>query len=173
MRLWEGVEKRRGQSPSRLYEDLLCATAKIRQAIADDVYSPGSRLGGRQAINRRVGSDVGRKKVDKHFRIEVTDNDIRRSRRQEKIDAEAQLDGNYVIRTSLETSSRGVGEALDAYKSLSQVERAFRSPKTTQLSLRPVYVYSEDHVRGHVFLFLLAYYLERTWATRRDGAEPH
>ena len=65
------------------------------------------------------------------------------------------MDGIYVIRTSLETSARGAGEALDAYKSLSQVERAFRFPKTTQLALCAVYVYSEDRVRGHVFLCLL------------------
>ena len=82
-------QKRRGQSPSRLYEDLLCVTEKILPAIADAVRSPGSRLRGRQAIKRRVGRDVGRNKVDKSFRIEVTDNDIRRSRREEKIDAEA------------------------------------------------------------------------------------
>ena len=97
--------------------------------------------------------------------IEVTDDDIRWSRRQEKIDAEAQLDGIYIIRTSLEASDIGAAEAVEAYKSLSQVERAFRSLKTAQLALRPVFVYSEDHVRGHVFLCLLAYYLE--WHLRR------
>ena len=111
------------------------------------------------------GGDVCRKKVEKHFEIEVTDEDIRWSRRQEKIDAEAQLDGIYVIRTSLDASALSAGEAVEAYKSLAQVEQAFRSLKTTQLALRPVYVYSEDHVRGHVFLCLLAYYLE--WHLRR------
>ena len=102
---------------------------------------------------------------EKYFVIEVTDDDIRWSRRQEKIDAEAQLDGIYVIRTSLEASALSAGEAVEAYKSLSQVEQAFRSLKTTQLALRPVYVYSEDHVRGHVFLCVLRYYLE--WHLRR------
>ncbi len=164
-RLMVCLNPRLRQERARKREDLLCATEKILQTIADAVRSPRSRLRGQQAINRRVGRDVGRKKVDKHFRIEVTDNDIRWSRHQEKIDAEAQLDGIYVIRTSLETSDLGAGEAVEAYKSLSQVERAFRSLKTTQLALRPVYVYSEDHVRGHVFLCLLAYYLE--WHLRR------
>ena len=72
-----------------------------------------------------------------------------------------------MIRTSLDSSAGGAGEAVDAYKSLSQVEQAFRSPETTQLALSPVSVYSEDHVRGHVVLCLLAYYLERIWASRR------
>ena len=142
------------QERARKREELLCATEKILETIACAVRSPNARLRGREAINRRVGRDVSRKKVDKHFRIEVTDDDIRWSRRQEKIDAEAQLDGIYVIRTSLE-----------AYKSLAQVEQAFRSLKTAQLALRPVFVYSEDHVRGHVFLCLLAYYLQ--WHLRQ------
>ncbi len=164
-RLMVCLNPRLRQERARKREDLLRATEKILQTIADAVRSPRSRLRGQQAINRRVGRDVGRKKVDKHFRIEVTADDIRWSRRQEKIDAEAQLDGIYVIRTSLEAPALGAGEAVEAYKSLSQVERAFRSLKTTQLALRPVYVYSEDHVRGHVFLCLLAYYLE--WHLRR------
>ena len=108
---------------------------------------------------------MSRKKVAKHFRIEVTDDDIRWSRRQEKIEAEAQLDGIYINCTSLEASEIGAPQAVEAYKSLSQVERAFRSLKTVQLALRPIYVYSEAHVRGHVFMCLLACYLE--WHLRR------
>ena len=164
-RLLVCLNPRLRQERARKRQELLRDTEKILQTIADAVRSPRSRLRGQQAINRRVGRDVSRKKVEKHFVIEVTDDDIRWSRRQEKIDAEAQLDGIYVIRTSLEASALSAGEAVEAYKSLAQVEQAFRSLKTTQLALRPVYVYSEDHVRGHVFLCVLAYYLE--WHLRR------
>ena len=164
-RLLVCLNPRLRQERARKREDLLCATEKILETIASAVRSPHARLRGQEAINRRVGRDVSRKKVDKHFLIEVTDEDIRWSRRQEKIDAEAQLDGIYIIRTSLEASDIGAAEAVEAYKSLSQVEWAFRSLKTAQLALRPVFVYSEDHVRGHVFLCLLAYYLQ--WHLRR------
>ncbi len=110
-------------------------------------------------------TDAIRKKVDKHFAIEVTDDEICWSRKQDKINAEAQLDGIYVIRTSLQSSALGAPEAVEAYKSLAHVERAFRSLKTAQLAVRPIFVYSEDHVRGHILLCLLAYYVE--WHLRR------
>ena len=164
-RLLVCLNPRLREERARKREALLSATEKILQTIADAVRSPHARLRGQQAINRRVGRDVSRKKVDKHFEIEVRDDDIRWSRRQEQIDAEAQLDGIYIIRTSLEASEIGAEEAEEAYKSLSLVERAFRSLKTAQLALRPIFVYSDDHVRGHVFLCLLAYYLE--WHLRR------
>ena len=164
-RLLVCLNPRLREERARKREELLSATEKILQTIADAVRSPHARLRGQQAINRRVGRDVSRKKVDKHFEIEVRDDDIRWSRRQEQIDAEAQLDGIYIIRTSLEVSEIGAEDAVEAYKSLSLVERAFRSLKTAQLALRPVFVYSDDHVRGHVFLCLLAYYLE--WHLRR------
>ena len=124
---------------------------------------PGERL--LVCLNRRVGRDVSRKKVDKHFAIEVTDDEIRWSRKQDKINAEAQLDGIYVIRTSLQSSALGAPEAVEAYKSLAHVERAFRSLKTAQLAVRPIFVYSEDHVRGHILLCMLAYDVE--WHLRR------
>ena len=111
-RLLVCLNPRLRQERARKREDLLRDTEKILQTIASAVRSPRSRLRGQQAINRRVGRDVSRKKVEKHFVIEVTDDDIRWSRRQEKIDAEAQLDGIYVIRTSLEASAIGAGEAV-------------------------------------------------------------
>ena len=123
---------------------------------------------GRDAINRRVGREANRKKVEKHFEIVVTDAELRWSRKQERIAAEARLDGIYVVRTSLAKDALGADAAVAAYKSLARVERAFRSLKTTQLHLRPVYVYSAEHVRGHVFLCMLAYYVE--WHLRRKLA---
>ena len=71
----------------------------------------------------------------------------------------------YVIRTSLQSSALGAPEAVEAYKSLAHVERAFRSLKTAQLAVRPIFVYSEDHVRGHILLCMLVYYVE--WHLRR------
>ena len=131
-RLLVCLNPRLRQERARKREELLSATEKILETIASAVRSRHARLRGRQAINRRVGRDVSRKKVDKHFLIEETDDDVRWSRRQEKIDAEAQLDGIYIIRTSLEASDIGPAEAVEAYKSLSQVKRAFRSLKTAQ-----------------------------------------
>ena len=90
----------------------------------------------------------------------MTDDEIRWSRKQDKINAEVQLDGIYVIRTSLQSSALGAPEAVEAYKSLAHVERTFRSLKTAQLAVRPIFVYSEDHVRGHILLCMLAYYVE-------------
>ncbi len=164
-RLLVCLNPRLRQERARKREDLLSATEHILETIARAVRSPHPRLRGQEAINRRVGRDVSRKMVDKHFAIEVTDDEIRWSRKQETIDAEAQLDGIYIIRTSLQASALGAPEAVEAYKSLAQVERAFRSLKTAQLALRPIYVYSEDHVRGHVLLCMLAYYVE--WRLRR------
>ena len=142
----------------------MITTARIRQDIAAAVRRPGSRLRGRDRINRRVGRDANRKNVAKHFHITVTDTDIAWTRNQAKIDAEAQSDGIYVIRTSLDADAIGAQEAVAAYKSLARVERAFRSFKT-QLEVRPVFVYTAGHVRAHVFLCMLAYYLQ--WHLRR------
>ena len=103
--------------------------------------------------------------MEKHFEITVTDGAITWSRRQERIDAEARLDGVYVIRTSLDAEAIGPEAAVEAYKSLAQVERAFRILKASRLKFRPVHVYSEDHVRAHVFLCVLAFYVE--WHLRR------
>ena len=162
------------QGKQQIVFGLLCAADGIAEIRSPDF--PGERLlvclnprlrheRGQEAINRRVGRDVSRKKVDKHFAIEVTDDEIRWSRKQDKINAEAQLDGIYVIRTSLQSSALGAPEAVEAYKSLAHVERAFRSLKTAQLAVRPIFVYSEDHVRGHILLCMLAYYVE--WHLRR------
>ena len=148
---------------ARKREDLLQATEAALERIRRAVRA--KRLRGRAAINRRVGRDVARKKVAKHFEIHVGKQSLRWSRNEAGIAAEAQLDGIYIIRTSLDEQQLGAEQTVEAYKSLARVERAFRSLKTSQLHLRPVYVYSEDHVRGHVLLCLLAYYLE--WHLRQ------
>ncbi len=164
-RLMVCYNPRLGRRRAMKREELLVETERILENLARIVRNPNSALRGRDNINRRVGREANRKKVEKHFDIRVTDEDIVWSRNQKKIDAEAKLDGIYVVRTSLSVSDIKAEEAVEAYKSLSRVERAFRSMKTTSLEVRPVYVYSENHVRGHVFLCMLAYYVE--WHMRR------
>ena len=134
---------------------------EIRRAAG----SRGSRLRGREAIARRVGEDTGRLKVAKHFEIECGDGGLSWSRRQERIDREAALDGIWVVRTSLGAGSVGPDEAVEAYKSLAKVEQAFRQIKTGRLRTGPVFVHSEAHVRAHVFLCMLAHHVE--WHMRR------
>ena len=148
---------------ARKREDLLLATEETLETIAASVRA--GRLKGREAINRRVGRDANRRKVEKHFEITVTAGAITWSRRQERIAAEGRLDGVYVIRTSLDPEAIGPEAAVEAYKSLAQVERAFRVLKASRLEIRPVHVYSGDHVRAHVFLCMLAFHVE--WHLRR------
>ena len=150
---------------ARKREELLVSTERILEDIKKAVRRKGSSLRGKDNINRRVGREANRRKVEKHFEITVTDDDISWSRDREKIEAEARLDGIYIIRTSLDGSALGAAAVVSAYKSLSRVERAFRLIKTTSLRIRPFYVYSEPHVRGHVLLCMLAYYVQ--WHLRR------
>ena len=144
----------------RKREELLQATERILAGIASSVRH--KRRLGEAAIGRRIGEQANRYKVRKHFAIHVTADGLAWERRQDSLDAEARLDGLYAIRTSLPDLSADA--AVEAYKSLSGVERAFRTSKD-HLRVRPIYVYSENHVRGHVFLCLLAYYVE--WHMRR------
>ena len=144
---------------------MLQATEATLVEIARIVRQPGARLRGRDRINRRVGREANRRKVEKHFDITVTDDALTWARNEEKIEAEARLDGIYIVRTSLDEAAIGVGEAVEAYKSLATVERAFRCIKTTRLKVRPVFVYSAEHVRAHVLLCMLAWYVE--WHLRR------
>ncbi len=144
----------------RKREDLLQATERVLADIAAAVQR--KRLCGETAIERRIGERANRYKVRKHFVIEVRNDELAFERNPASIEAEAHLDGLYGIRTSLpELEAEGV---VEAHKSFSGVEQAFRSSKD-HMWVRPVYVDSEDHVRGHVFLCLLAYYVE--WHMRR------
>ena len=154
---------------ARKREQLLQATEEILHHIAGMVErGTGPAQGGKDAINRRVGREANCKLVEKHFTIKVTDTQLTWSRKPDSISQEALLDGIYVVRTSLTAEQMEANAAVAAYKSLSRIERAFRSIKTTQLRGRPVYVYGEEHVRGHVFLCMLAYYVE--WHLRRKLA---
>lgn len=141
----------------------LHATEEVLETIAAAVRS--GRLKGKECINRRVEHDINRRKVGKHFTIDVTDEAIVWHRRQDRITAEARLDGIYVIRTSLDTTALGSEAAVEAYKSIARIERAFHMMKATRLKVRPVDVYSENHVRAYMFVCMLAYYLE--WHMRQ------
>ena len=153
---------------ARKREELLRATERLLEEFAAKVRRGRKPWRGAAAINRRVGRELNRYKVAKHFEVTVQGRALNWSRRQAQIAAEAQLDGVYVVRTSLAEDALGAAAAVAAYKSLAQVERAFRSLKLSQLEVRPLYVYSAEHVRGHVFLCMLAYYLE--WHLRRKLA---
>ena len=164
-RLLVCLNPRLREQRARKREALLEATEEILETIAQGLGRPGAPHRGRDWINRRVGREANRRKVEKHFQITVSDEALTWSRNQEKIAAEARLDGLYVIRTSLDAATMGPGEVVEAYKSLSRVEQAFRLLKTTRLQVRPVYVYNADRVRAHLFLCMLAYYVE--WHLRR------
>ena len=149
----------------RKRDELLRAAEDRLGEIARTVRRKGSRLRGEAAIARRVGAAIGRLKVSKHFEIRCGDDDLSWSRRQDRIDREAALDGLWVVRTSLDADCIGADEAVEAYKSLGQVEQAFRQIKTGRLRIRPIFVYAEARVRAHVFLCMLAYYVE--WHMRK------
>ena len=145
--------------------ELLAATEADLAKIIAATQRARNPLRGQDAIGLRVGRVVGRFHMAKHFEISITDTSLACRRRTEAIDAEAALDGLYVIRTSLPADTLDANATVAAYKSLAHVERAFRSIKTVDLNVRPVFLYSEARVRAHVFLCMLAYYVQ--WHMRQ------
>jgi hypothetical protein len=147
------------QERRRTREELLAATERLLAEVERSVDSPRGRLHGAPAgrIGERVGRVVNRYKVAKHFELRIEDGRFQYARRMEQIDAEAALDGIYVLRTSLQedVSAQAV---VRAYKQLAAVERAFRAMKAPDLlSLRPIHHRLEDRVRAHALLCMLAY----------------
>ena len=140
--------------------ELLAATELDLAKIAAATQRASRALRGEQAIALRVGRVINRFHMAKHFELTITDTSFGWRRRADTIAAEAALDGLYVIRTSLSTQALDASSAVAAYKSLAHVERAFRSLKTVDLHVRPVFHYSEPRVRAHVFLCMLAYYVQ-------------
>ncbi|HID29561.1 MAG TPA: hypothetical protein EYP19_06095 [Desulfobacterales bacterium] len=112
-----------------------------------------------EKIGVRVGRVINRFKMAKHFKLEISEQQFSFEVDQEKVRAEAALDGIYVIRTSLK-EELSAADAVRHYKALSQVERAFRSIKTMDLEIRPIRHYQEQRVRTHLFLCMLAYYVK-------------
>jgi hypothetical protein len=153
---------------ARKREDLLAATERELEAIAQATQRPKNRLQGKDRIALRVGKVLDRFKVGKHFLLTITETAFTFRRDQPRIDAEAALDGIYIIRTNVPATELSAEEVVRSYKSLSTVERAFRSCKTVDLHVRPIYHQLAERVRAHVFLCMLAYYVE--WHMRRKLA---
>jgi hypothetical protein len=148
------------QERARKRAELLAATEQDLAKIVAATRRARNRLHGEQAIALRVGRVMDRFHVAKHFKLTITDTRFAFRRNLASIAAETVLDGLYVIRTSLSVAQLDAAATVAAYKSLAHVERAFRSIKTVDLHVRPVFHYSEARVRAHVFLCMLAYYVE-------------
>ncbi len=151
---------------ARKREDLLAATEKLLAPIAARVAA--GRLAGAAAIGKKAGEVLNKYKMAKHFDVTITDTSLTFERRQAQIEAEARLDGIYVIRTPLPAEDLDAAGAVTAYKNLKYVERDFRHIKSDDLDLRPVFHRLEKRVKGHVLICMLAAYL--TWHLRQAWA---
>jgi transposase len=139
-------------------QSLLAATIREIEQVQGMVSR--KRLQGKGEIGVRIGRVINKYKVAKHFKLEIEDGQLDFSIRQENVDAEAALDGLYVIRTSLPEEKLSCDDVVRTYKRLTQVERAFRSFKTIDLKVRPIHHRLESRVRTHIFLCMLAYYVQ-------------
>ena len=145
---------------ARKRESLLKATEADLEKITAACARARRPLRGQDNIALRVGKVLNRRKVAKHFTIDITDDSFSYARNQDSIAAEAKLDGIYVLRTSVEAGDLDSPDVVSSYKALAQVERAFRA-FNTDLDIRPIRHRTEDRVRAHVFLRMLSYYI--TW----------
>lgn len=148
-------------------ESLLQATERDLDKVRASVSA--GRLRGQDAIGVRVGKVLNKYKVGKHIELDIRDDAFRFVRNTSAIAAEAALDGLYVVRTSLSAEKADSAQCVRYYKLLSQVERGFRSLKTIDLHVRPIHHRLEDRVRAHIFLCMLAHYVE--WHLREAWRE--
>lgn len=146
--------------------ELLTATEADLATITAAVTA--GRITGAAKIGLKVGKIIDKYKMAKHFTVTIDDKTLAYTRRQEQIDAEAALDGIYVIRTSLPAETMDAAETVRAYKSLANVEKIFKSLKSVDLLIRPIHHRTEDRTRAHVFLCMLAGHL--TWHLRHAWA---
>jgi len=144
----------RCKTRTSLLEATTQALTKVQSMVAR-----GS-LKGADKIGVRTGRVINQYKMAKHFTLDIAEAAFRFEIDAESVSKEAELDGIYVIRSSLEKDRRSANDIVLDYKSLSQVERAFRSIKTTDLQVRPIYHYEENRVRTHLFICMLAYYVK-------------
>jgi hypothetical protein len=151
---------------ARKREDLLQATEKLLAPIAARVAA--GRLHGAAAIGVEAGKVISKYKTGKHFNLTITDDSLAIERRQDRIGAEAALDGFYVLRTPVPADQLDAPAVVSAYKNLKYVERDFRHIKSDDLDLRPVFHRLEERVRAHVLICMLACYL--TWHLRKAWA---
>jgi hypothetical protein len=143
---------------ARKRESLLAATEAGLAKIAAACARARRPLRGQDKIAVRVDRVLSRRKVARHFQVDIGEDHLSYHRDQDSITAEAALDGIYVLRTSVDATSLAAGEVVSSYKALAQVERAFRA-FSTDLDIRPIRHRTEDRVRAHVFLRMLSYYL--------------
>jgi hypothetical protein len=151
---------------ARKREDLLAATEKLLAPLIARVQA--GRLAGAAAAGVETGKIINKYKMAKHFQVTITDDSIAVTRRQAQIEEEASLDGLYVIRTPVPRDQLDAPAVVTAYKNLKHVERDFRSIKSDDLDLRPVFHRLEERVRAHVLICMLAAYL--TWHLRQAWA---
>ncbi len=157
------LEADRARTRAELLADTEAELEKVRKAVA------AGRLKDPDKIGIRVGKVINQRKVGKHFILDIGPGQFAWRRDEEKIAAEAALDGIYVIRTSVKQDILDAAGAVAAYKDLKHVERDFRITKADDLDLRPIHHYLADRVRGHVLICMLACYL--TWHLRQALAE--
>ena len=151
---------------TRKREDLLAATEADLAVIAAAVRRARNPLRGEAEIALKVGAVVNRHKVAKHFELSIGEASFSFHRKTEAITAEAALDGIYVVRTNLPKKLLDDAATVGAYKSLARVERAFRSLKTVDIHLRPIFHWTTPRVRAHVLLCMLAYHVEHHMRAR-------
>lgn len=149
----------------RKRDELLAATEQALQKILTQVRRRTKTPLSAAEIGKKVGKVINRFKVGKHFEVTIADGQFGYARRIEAIEREAELDGLYVIRTSESSQNLSAEDTVRSYKNLAQVERAFRTLKGLDLQIRPIHHRSEDRVRAHILLCLLAYYVE--WHMRQ------
>jgi hypothetical protein len=145
----------------------MAATERDLSRIVAHVRRRYAPLRRKAEIGLAVGAVINRHKMGKHYELTITDDSFTYRRKPESIAREARLDGLYVVRTSVPAETLSADEVVRAYKDLARVERAFRSLKSIDLQIRPVHHWVEPRVRAHVFLCMLAYYVEwhlrETW----------
>jgi hypothetical protein len=151
---------------ARTREDLLAATEKLLAPLIARVQA--GRLTGAAAIGVEVGKVISTYKTGKHFELTITDDSLTVQRKQAQIEQEAALDGFYVLRTPVPAAELDAPAVVTAYKNLKYVERDFRSIKSDDLDLRPVFHRLEERVKAHVLICMLACYL--TWHLRQAWA---
>ncbi len=150
---------------ARKREELLSATARELDKIVAATLRQRAPLHGEAAIGLRVGTVIARFKMAKHFEITISHESFAYLRKPQQIAAEAALDGIYVLRTDTAPTELSATQTVEAYKRLAHVERAFRSLKTVDLKVRPIFHWNAVRVRAHVFLCMLAYSVE--WQMRQ------
>jgi Transposase DDE domain len=155
------LAEERARKRAELLVDTEADLAKIQTRVTREK----NPLRGAAEIGKAVGAVIGKRQMAKHFELTIADDAFTFARKAEAIAEEARFDGIYVLRTSLSAEQADAATTVRSYKSLALVERAFRSMKTVDLELRPVFHWTAPRVRAHVLLCMLAYYLE--WHMRR------